>query len=111
MKIFDKTKKSTKEEPKNPKQKKIGSDKSNYKDAYRVLIRPINTEKSTNLTALNQHVFEVDGNTNKIEIKKAIQAVYNVRPISVNIVTTKGKNVRHGKTKGKTKARKKRLLH
>ncbi|PKL72366.1 50S ribosomal protein L23 [Candidatus Kuenenbacteria bacterium HGW-Kuenenbacteria-1] len=114
MKIFDKIKKTIKEEKKEIKKpevkKRIGNDKLNYKDAYRILVKPINTEKSTNLTALNQHVFEVTGNSNKIEIKKAIQAVYNVKPISVNIIKTKGKNVKHGKTKGKTKARKKAII-
>jgi large subunit ribosomal protein L23 len=97
------------------KQKKNKNDIINYKnvsykDAYKILIRPISTEKSTDLTSFNQYVFEVAKNSNKIEVKKAIQAVYNIKPTKVNIIKVKGKNVRHGKTKGKTKDWKKAII-
>ncbi|MEK9130009.1 MAG: 50S ribosomal protein L23 [Patescibacteria group bacterium] len=117
MKLFDKTKKTIKENKEIKKvtkevvvSKKNVSEKLNYKDAYRILIRPINTEKTTNLAILNQYVFEVAKNANKVEIQKAIRAVYNVKPINVNIVIVKGKNVRYGKAKGKTKDWKKAIV-
>ncbi|MBI4653284.1 50S ribosomal protein L23 [Candidatus Kuenenbacteria bacterium] len=120
-KFFNIFKKTTKETPKEDKkvekidpsvdgQKKVKSDKINYKDAYKVLIRPISTEKSTDLTPFNQYVFEIAKNSNKIEVKKAIQAVYNIKPVKVNIIKVKGKNVRHGKSQGKTKDWKKAII-
>lgn len=92
------------------KKTEIKINKANYKDAYKILIKPINTEKSTDMAILNHYVFEVAKNSNKTEIKKAIQAVYNVKPIKINILKIKGKNKRHGKTKGKTKDWKKAII-
>ncbi|MFH1838275.1 MAG: 50S ribosomal protein L23 [Candidatus Kuenenbacteria bacterium] len=112
-KDIEKDKKEKKENKKIEKveiQKKTESNKINYKDAYRILVRPISTEKATNLMPFNQYIFEVAKNSNKNEIKKAIQAVYNVKPIKVNTVKIKGKSVRHGKTKGRTKDWKKAII-
>lgn len=84
--------------------------KEDTKDAYKILIRPIVTEKGTYLGAQNKYIFEVGNFTNKIEVKKAIHAVYGVTPIKINMVNVSGKNVRHGKTYGRTKDRKKAII-
>ncbi len=73
------------------------------KIASRVLIKPVITEKATQLSALGQYVFEVAPGVNKIEIKKAIKELYNVWPIKINIIKVKGKEVRYGKSQGQTK--------
>lgn len=97
---------------KNPSEKAVKESvkKEDTKDAYRVLIRPLATEKGTYLGAQNKYIFEVGRSANKLAIKKAIQAVYGVRPISVNIINLLGKRVRYGKTKGKTKDSKKAII-
>lgn len=61
-----------------------------------ILVRPILTEKSSALSNLNKYVFEVAMNTNKIEIKKAIEAYYGVEVEKVNtlIVKPRQKNFR-----------------
>ncbi len=110
VKIKTEKQKDVKTQQEKIKKTEIKINKENYKDAYRILIRPISTEKATNILALNQYVFEVAKNSNKTEIKKAIQAVYNVKPLKINILKIKGKNVRHGKTKGKTKDWKKAII-
>ena len=47
---------------------------------HRVIVKPVVTEKSTDLTAdKNQYVFEVHKDANKIEIRKAIEMVFGVR--------------------------------
>lgn len=51
-----------------------------------VLVRPHITEKSAILAEKGTYVFEVARDTNKIEIAKAIKAIYNVTPVRVNIV-------------------------
>ncbi|HNX10857.1 MAG TPA: 50S ribosomal protein L23 [bacterium] len=74
--------------------KKIGT------RADRILLKPVVTEKATNLSAHNQYVFMVARGANKIEVAKAITAVYGVKPLSVNIVNIKGKKVYRGRTVG-----------
>lgn len=51
-----------------------------------VLVRPHITEKAALLAEKGTYVFEVARDTNKIEIAKAISAIYNVTPMRVNIV-------------------------
>jgi len=84
--------------------------KEDTKDAYKVLLRPLATEKGTYLGTQNKYIFEVAKSANKIEIKKAIHAVYGVLPLSVNIVNLLGKKVRYGKTRGKNKDSKKAIV-
>ena len=84
--------------------------KDDTKDAYCVLIKPMITEKGTFLASQSKYLFEVSVDTNKIEIKKAIEALYGVTPLRINIVPMSGKNVRYGKTKGRTKNRKKAIV-
>lgn len=81
-----------------------------YGDAYRVLVKPLITEKATILGAENKYIFAVSKNSNKIEIARAINEVYGVKPVSVNIIKVKGKNVRYGRTQGKQKDWKKAII-
>ncbi len=103
----DDKKKVVKKEEKKVDKKEIGVKQDR---AYKVLIRPIISEKTTNFASLNKYVFEVFGKTNKIEIKKAIEELYQVKPIQVNIIKRKGKNVRFGKTSGRTKDSKRAIV-
>ena len=76
----------------------------------RVLIRPLITEKATNLSAIGKYLFEVAPKANKADIKKAIKFLYKVNPIKVNIIKVRGKKVRYGKARGKTKNWKKAIV-
>ncbi|MCX7778990.1 MAG: 50S ribosomal protein L23 [Patescibacteria group bacterium] len=80
------------------------------KKADQILIKPIITEKSTLLEKEGKYVFEVSPKANKIEIKKAIQEVYKVKPVKVNLMRIKGKQIRSGRTVGRTKNWKKALV-
>jgi len=84
--------------------------KDDTKDAYKVLIRPLITEKGTYLGAQNKYIFEVALHASKLEIKKAVKAVYGVTPISVNIINLSGRKVRYGRVSGTTKSRKKAII-
>ncbi len=55
-------------------------------DRVNALVRPHITEKAAILAEKGTYVFQVAKNTNKIEIAKAIQALYGVTPVRVNIV-------------------------
>lgn len=78
--------------------------------AYRVLERPLVTEKAANLGELNQYVFIISTSANKIDVSKAIFEVYGVKPLSVNIVKMKGKAVSRGRITGKRKDFKKAIV-
>ena len=57
-----------------------------------ILQKPILTEKMTILgEKLNRYGFIVDRRANKIEIKKAVEAMYNVIVTDVNTINNKGK--------------------
>ncbi len=58
-----------------------------------VLVRPHITEKAAILAENNTYVFVVAKDTNKIEIAKAIQSIYGVVPVRVNIVNLPDTNV------------------
>ena len=58
-----------------------------------IIIKPIVTEKATLLTEkLNRYSFKVNKDANKIQIKKAVEAAYNVTVVDVNTSIVCGKN-------------------
>jgi len=68
------------------------------------------TEKATDLSGLRKYIFIVDGKANKPETKKAIESIYAVKVESVNIINTKGKAKRLGRSLGRTSAFKKAIV-
>ncbi len=78
--------------------------------AYRILVKPLITEKASDIGSLNKYIFAVSPKTNKVEIKKAIRSVYNVDPIKINISNFSGKKVRYGRIQGVTKGWKKAVV-
>ena len=69
--------------------------------AYRVLVRPIVSEKTARLEKERQYAFVVASGANKVEIKKAVEKHYRVHVTNVNIVNVFGKHIRSGRTLGK----------
>ncbi len=96
-----------KDEKKSAKPKPVKEDTG---DAYKILIMPIITEKTTAMSVNNQYVFMVARRTNKIEVKKAIAQVYGVTPVKVRIINVKGKEVKTGRVTGRTKDWKKAIV-
>lgn len=66
------------------------------KNAYDIIRRPIITEQSMAETDNKKYVFEVDRSANKIEIKKAIEEIFNVKVEKVTTMNMLGKNKRSG---------------
>nr|HID13268.1 50S ribosomal protein L23 [Anaerolineae bacterium] len=59
---------------------------------YKVIIRPIDTEKTRyQASELGQYTFEVDRRANKIEIKRAIEAIFGVDVVAVNVMNMPAK--------------------
>ena len=81
---------------------------SNARD---IIIRPLVTEKTlSNQDANNTVVFEVAKGTNKIQIKQAIEEIFNVKVESVNVVNQKPRPKRMGRYVGKTNHLKKAYI-
>ena len=81
-----------------------------FGDAYRIIIKPLITEKAANLGSENKYVFAVNLKSNKIEIAKAINEVYGVMPVQVNVISVKGKKVTYGRIIGQRKNWKKAIV-
>ena len=80
-----------------------------------IIIKPIVTEKMTQLgDKLNRYGFRVQKNANKIEIKQAVEAMYDVTVEEVNtmVVAAKKKSrfTKSGVIKGSTSAYKKAIV-
>lgn len=84
--------------------------KSVHGNAYKVLLKPLVTEKVSNLGALNKYVFAVAPAANKIEVAKAVAAAYGIKPVNVNIIKMQGKKARYGRISGKRKDWKKAIV-
>lgn len=78
--------------------------------AYAVLVKPMITEKASVLGALNKYVFMVNVEANKIDVAKAINEVYGIKPVSVNMIRSEGKTKRYGRYVGKRKDFKKAMV-
>lgn len=101
-------KKNKKEEPKTQK-KSVASDNSKKQPViskdklawiYTILQEPHITEKATDLAENNKYVFKVRPKANKIEVKKAIESLYEVKVDKVNMTTIRPKKRRLGRYEG-----------
>ena len=80
-----------------------------------IIVKPLVTEKMTAITEkLNRFGFIVRPEANKLEIKKEVEALYNVTVVSVNTMNYSGKNksryTRSGIINGRTNAYKKAIV-
>ena len=76
-----------------------------------VIRRPIVlTEKSNRLREQNQVVFEVARDANKIEIRNAVEKLFNVKVASVNTLVMRGKDRRMGRGYAKMQNWKKAMV-
>jgi large subunit ribosomal protein L23 len=81
------------------------------KDPHDIIKRPVITESATRLMEERVYVFEVDGNANKIEIAKAVEAVFDgVKVLRVNTMWVPAKSKRFGKHSGFTSKWKKAMV-
>jgi large subunit ribosomal protein L23 len=56
-----------------------------------ILRHGIVTEKSVKLIEQNQYTFKVALRANKIEVRRAVETIFNVKVVSVNIMRMPGK--------------------
>jgi large subunit ribosomal protein L23 len=66
-------------------------------NVYQVLKRPILTEKTDLQRDEGQYVFEVSRQANKLQIKEAVETIFDVEVLAVNTMTMKPKRRRLGR--------------
>jgi large subunit ribosomal protein L23 len=68
--------------------------------AREIILRPIITEKTTFMQERENTVcFEVDRRANKIQVRKAVEELFDVKVTGVHMVNRKGKpTLRYGRT-------------
>jgi large subunit ribosomal protein L23 len=80
-------------------------------NAESIIRRPIVlTEKASLLRDANQVVFEVARGANKVQIKDAVQTLFNVKVERVNTLVIRGKDRRMGRTYAKMQNWKKAVV-
>ena len=75
-----------------------------------LLIRPIITEKTAQMMEENKYTFQVPLDANKVEIRQAVEAIFNVKVEKVNTVRVLGKTKRMGRFVGKRSDYKKAIV-
>lgn len=75
-----------------------------------VLIRPLVTEKTTDLMQENKYTFVVPLTANKVEIRQAVEQIFKVKVEQISTVRVLGKVKRMGKNQGKRPDYKKAIV-
>ena len=70
--------------------------------AEEVIIAPVVTEKSNDEIQMGKYTFKVNKKATKVDIKRAVEKLFEVKVLSVNTMTVKGKEKRVGRSVGKT---------
>lgn len=111
MSLFSK-KKTEKEEKKDIETKK--QDEVKKPDLFNknvlMIKQPRVTEKSQLMKQSRQYVFDVDKKANKVEIKKVVEYIYNVKVEKVRIINIPAKKRRLGVTQGRKSGHKKAIV-
>lgn len=80
------------------------------KDPREVIIRPVITEHSYDMMEQNTFTFEVAKSANKVEIRQAVEAIFDVTVTKVNTLNVKSKPKRLRGPLGRTRTWKKAMV-
>ena len=67
-----------------------------------IIIAPVVTEKSSSEIEQGKYTFRVNKKATKIDIKRAVEKLFEVKVLNVNTMIVKGKEKRVGRNVGKT---------
>ena len=79
-------------------------------NAQDIILKPVLSEKSYEGIKAKRYVFIVAKNANKIQIKQAVEELFEVKVEKVNTANYSGKLKRQGKTSGLTSSYKKAIV-
>jgi large subunit ribosomal protein L23 len=78
---------------------------------YDIIKRPVVTEKTgIQKEASNQVTFEVDRKANRVEVRRAVERIFNVKVDEVRTMQVRGKFKRRGRVLGKRRDWKKAIV-
>jgi len=77
---------------------------------YDILKNPVVTEKSMVMVEANQYVFDIDKTATKTEVKDAIEKIFKVNVLSVQVNNRKGKVKRFRGVLGKRNDKKRAIV-
>lgn len=80
------------------------------RNPHDIIIRPIITEESMDNMAYGKYTFKVDKKSNKSEIKKAVESIFDVKVAKVNTMNMLGKEKRMGVHVGRRPSWKKAII-
>ena len=80
------------------------------KTAQDIILRPIITENSMGATALKKYTFKVGKDATKIDIKRAVEELFDVEVAKVNTMNVRGRQRRQGRFVGTTPSWKKAIV-
>lgn len=75
-----------------------------------IILRPVVTEQSMSIMDDKKYTFDVAVDANKIQVRQAIEEIFDVKVKSVNIMNVKGHKKRVGRYEGMTKKRRKAIV-
>ena len=75
-----------------------------------IIIKPVLSEKTTDMAEQNKYVFRVSMKANKHSIKKAIKEIFNVNPVKINVMKVRGRKKRVRYQYGYTTSWKKAII-
>lgn len=75
-----------------------------------IIIKPIITEKSNVEMQAGKYTFEVNKKATKVDVKRAVEKLFNVKVLKVNTINVSGKEKRVGRNIGKTANWKKAIV-
>ena len=80
------------------------------KNSYDIILKPVITENSMDMLADMKYTFKVATDANKIEIKKAIEEIFDVKVAKVTTINMDGKLKRMGRYEGRRASYKKAVV-
>lgn len=80
------------------------------KDPHTVILGPVISEKSYQLIEYNKYTFKVDPRAHKTTIAQAVEEIFEVNVVGVNVIKTRSKPKRRGAVRGRTSAGKKAVV-
>ena len=63
-----------------------------HKPAHDIILKPVVSEKSYALSDRGQYTFVVAPNANKVQIKQAIEEIFNVKVTNVNTLQSEARH-------------------
>lgn len=75
-----------------------------------IILKPIVTEKSSSYMQEGKYTFKVAKKATKVDIKRAVEKLFDVKVLKVNVMNVKGKQKRVGVHEGKTADWKKAIV-